>query len=59
MIPNIIDTSLATNTQVLNTLKKAAEIIRKIKWKEHWTSEAGQEELLQMLEERSQRPGGN
>ena len=59
IIPSIIDTVKATNSQVLDTRNKAAEIIRKKRWKEHWMSEAGQEELVQMLEERSKKPSGN
>ena len=59
MIPNILDAAQATNAQVLATLRHAAEIIRKKKWTDYWMSEAGQQELLQKIDKRNQRPSDN
>ena len=45
VVPNLIETAKATNTQVLSALNKAVEIIKKKKkkWKDYWLTDEGQE----------------
>ena len=57
--PANISAASATNAEVLSTLKRTADIIWKRNWKDYWLSDAGQEELLQKIDERSKKPSGN
>ena len=59
MIPDILDAAQATNSQIISTLRHAAEIIRKKKWTDYWMSEVGQQELLQKIDTRNQKPSDN
>ena len=59
MVPDIIEAAQATNSQILSTLRRAAEIMRKRRWTDYWMSEAGQQELLQKIDLRNRKPSDN
>ena len=55
-IPGIIDTAKSNNAQVLDTLRRAEELLRKKRWADYWMTEDGQQELLKKAKERNKKP---
>ena len=56
-IPGILGRAKnSTNDELMEALKKAAEIITEKKRNEYWVSDDGQRELMEMIEERAKPP---